>query len=337
MIAARGLHRSPVARRAVPVLLGVALLVSSVLAVGVGAIRIPPLEVIAALFDTSSSVNARIVQELRLPRIVVAVICGAFFAVSGTMLQGVVRNPLASPDLVGVGAGAGLAAVVTLILLPSAPTWLLPVGAFFGAWLGFALVVALSLKSGEIAPVRVALIGIAVGAALGAAQQLVLVRAPDDIGRALAFLAGTVYGADWTRAVNLLPWLALLPIAFLLAKKLDVLAFSDEVSRGLGVRLLLARIVCMSVAVALAGAAVTGAGVLGFVGLIAPHAARLLIGSRHALLLPSSALLGATLVVVADALGRGLLPPIEVPAGIVTTLVGAPYFLFLMRQKGSVR
>jgi ABC-type Fe3+-siderophore transport system permease subunit len=337
MIAARGSHRPSVPRGAVPVLLVVALLVSSVLAIGVGAIRIPPLEVIAALFDTSSGVNARIVQELRLPRIAVAVICGAFFAVSGAMLQGVVRNPLASPDLVGVGAGAGLAAVVTLILLPSAPAWLLPVGAFLGAWLGFALVVALALKGGEIAPVRVALVGIAVGAALGAAQQLVLVRAPDDIGRALAFLAGTVYGADWTRVANLLPWLALLPIAFLLSRKLDILAFSDEVSSGLGVRLPLALVVCMSVAVALAGAAVTGAGVLGFVGLVAPHAARLLVGSRHALLLPSSALLGATLVVVADALGRGLLPPLEIPAGIVTTLVGAPYFLFLMRQKGSLR
>jgi iron complex transport system permease protein len=337
LILSRASKRFSVPRIATIGLMALTLVALCIVSIGVGAIRIAPLEVIWALLDSSGDVNARIVQELRLPRIVVAVICGAFFAVSGAILQGVVRNPLASPDLVGVGAGAGVAAVVTLILLPSAPAWLLPVGAFFGAWLGFALVVVLALKGGEIAPVRVALVGIAVGAALGATQQLVLVRAPDDIGRALAFLAGTVYGADWTRAVNLLPWLALLPIAFLLSKKLDLLAFSDEVSSGLGVRLLLARVTCMSVAVALAGAAVTGAGVLGFVGLVAPHAARLLVGSRHALLLPSSALLGATLVVVADALGRGLLPPLEIPAGIVTTLVGSPYFLLLMRQKGSLR
>ncbi len=309
----------------------------SIVSIGIGAIRIPPLEVIQALFDSSGSINARIVQELRLPRIVVALICGALFAVSGTMLQGVVRNPLASPDLVGVGAGAGVFAVITLILLPSAPSWLLPVGAFIGAWLGFALVLLLAQKGGEIAPVRVALIGIAVGAALGAVQQLILVRAPDDIGRALIFLAGTVYGADWSRVERLLPWLVLLPVAWVLAYKLDVLAFSDDVASGLGMRLMLARVVCMSVAVALAAAAVTGVGVLGFVGLIAPHAARLLIGSKHMFLIPTSGLLGAILVVCADALGRGLIPPIEVPAGILTTLIGAPYFLALMRQQGKIK
>ncbi len=308
----------------------------SIVSIGIGAIRIAPLEVIQALFDSSGSINARIVQELRLPRIFVALICGALFAVSGTMLQGVVRNPLASPDLVGVGAGAGVFAVITLILLPTAPSWLLPVGAFIGAWLGFALVLLLAYKNNEIAPVRVALIGIAVGAALGAVQQLILVRAPDEIGRALTFLAGTVYGADWSRVERLLPWLVLLPMAWLCSSKLDLLAFSDDVARGLGMRLLLARVVCMSVAVAMAAAAVTGVGVLGFVGLIAPHAARLLIGSSHALLIPTSALLGAILVVCADALGRGLIPPIEVPAGILTTLIGAPYFLILMRQQGKI-
>ncbi len=313
------------------------LLVACIVSIGIGAIRIAPIEVLRALTDSSGSVNARIVNELRLPRIIVAAICGALFAVSGAMLQGVVRNPLASPDLVGVGAGAGVAAVVTLILLPSAPAWLLPLGAFVGAWLGFALVIWLSVKNGEVTPLRVALIGVAVGAALGAVQQLVLIRAPDGIGQALSFLAGTIYGADWAQVSSISPWLALLPIAWVLSSKLDVLAFSDEVSKSLGMRLMLARVICMSVAVALAAAAVTGAGVLGFVGLIGPHAARRLIGSRHAALLPVSALLGAILVVVADALGRGLMPPLEIPAGIVTTLIGAPYFLLLMRREARMR
>jgi ABC-type Fe3+-siderophore transport system permease subunit len=313
--------------------LTLSLIVTCVVSIGIGAVRIAPLEVLQFLTDSSGGVNARIVQELRLPRIIVAVVCGALFAVSGAILQGVVRNPLASPDLVGVGAGAGVAAVVTLILLPSAPAWLLPVGAFVGAWLGFAMVIWLSVRHGEVTPLRVALIGVAVGAALGAVQQLVLIRAPDGIAQALSFLSGTVYGADWSRVSSLLPWLSLLPVAWLLAGKLDVLAFSDEVSKSLGMRLMLARVICMSVAVALAAAAVTGAGVLGFVGLIGPHAARLLIGSRHSLLLPTSALLGAILVVVADALGRGLLPPLEIPAGIVTTLIGAPYFLLLVRRE----
>ncbi len=328
--------KKPLARATIIGLLLLITVICSIVSIGIGAIRIAPLEVITALFDSSGSLNARIIQELRLPRILVALICGALFAVSGAVLQGVVRNPLASPDLVGVGAGAGVFAVITLILLPSAPSWFLPVGAFIGAWLGFALVLLLAQKNNEIAPVRVALIGIAVGAALGAVQQLILVRAPDDIGRALTFLAGTVYGADWSRVERLLPWLALLPVAWFLAYKLDVLAFSDDVASGLGMRLMLARVVCMSVAVALAAAAVTGVGVLGFVGLLAPHAARLLVGSSHVFLIPTSGLLGAILVVCADALGRGLIPPIEVPAGILTTLIGAPYFLFLMRQQGRI-
>ena len=341
MIAAKQLARQPThpRRSSLTIIAGLALLLvaSGVVSIGIGAIRIPPLEVLQSLIDDAGSVNARIVHELRLPRIIVAAVCGALFAVSGAMLQGVVRNPLASPDLVGVGAGAGVAAVVTLILLPAAPAWLLPVGALIGAWLGFALVIWLSVKNGEVTPLRVALIGVAVGAALGAVQQLVLIRAPDSIGQALSFLAGTVYGADWTRVARIWPWLALLPIAWLLSGKLDVLAFSDEVSKSLGMRLMLARIACMSVAVALAAAAVTGAGVLGFVGLIGPHAARLLIGPRHSVLLPASGLIGATLVVIADAVGRGLLPPLEIPAGIITTLIGAPYFLLLMRRQARGR
>jgi ABC-type Fe3+-siderophore transport system permease subunit len=313
------------------------LLVSSLVSLGIGAVQIPPLEVLRLLFEPSQEINARVVHELRLPRIVVALVCGAFFAVSGAMLQGVVRNPLASPDMVGVGAGAGVFAVITLIVLPTAPAWFLPVGAFIGAWLGFALVLALSYKGGKISPVRVALIGIAVGAALGAIQQLILVRAPDELGRALSFLVGTVYGADWARVELLLPWFWLLPGAWLCARVLDVLAFSDEVAKNWGIRLVLARVTCMSVAVGLAAVAITGVGVLGFVGLIAPHAARLLVGQRHGVLLPVSAILGAILVVIADAFGRGLLPPLEIPAGILTTLLGAPYFLWLMRQNGGLR
>ncbi len=315
----------------------VLLLLCCVVSLGFGLVRFTPLEVLQATFSAQTSLEARVIQELRLPRIVMAVLAGAFFAVSGAMLQGVVRNPLASPDLVGVGAGAGVFAVITLILLPTSPSWLLPVGAFVGAWLAFGLVLWLAQRGGELNPMRLALIGIAVGAALGAVQQLILLRAPDEISRALLFLIGTVYGADWSRVLGLLPWLWLLPVAWVLSHKLDVLAFSDDVSSGLGMRLGLTRVVCMSVAVGLAAAAVSGVGILGFVGLLAPHAARLLVGSSHAVVLPVSALLGAILVVLADALGRGLLTAQELPAGVFTTLLGAPYFLWLMWRTGRLK
>jgi iron complex transport system permease protein len=295
-------------------------------------------EVLQALTGPADATNTRILYELRMPRILVGALCGAMFAASGAILQGVVRNPLASPDIVGVAAGAGLAAVFTLILLPTSPIWALPVGAFVGAFVAFGLVYALSIKVGEVLPIRLALIGVAVEASLDGLRRLVLIRAEDGVAQALIFLVGTVYGADWDRLWRVLPFaLVLIPLALLLSRRLDVLGFGDSTAKSLGMRLELGRLVALGLGVALAAVAVTGAGILGFVGLIAPHAARLLVGSRFHLLLPASMLLGAILVVVADTLARGLLPPIEIPAGLLTTLVGAPYFLYLMRRVGRMR
>ncbi|MBZ9712793.1 FecCD family ABC transporter permease [Deinococcus multiflagellatus] len=312
----------------------------AVLALGLGAVRTPAGDVLRVLLGGGDDLTRQLVLDLRAPRIAVALLAGAMFAASGAMLQGVIRNPLASPDLIGVGAGAGLAATVFLLAWPGAPAGGLPWAALAGAWGGFALVLALArdwagAPPSSLHPVRLALVGVAVAAALGAAQQLVLVRAPDGLGSALSFLTGTVYGADTLRAARLLPWaLALLPAALLLARPLDLLNLGEDLATSLGTRVNAARLLCLSVAVALAGAAVTGAGILGFVGLLAPHLARLLVGARHARLLPVSMLLGAALVLAADTLGRALLPPIEVPAGIFTTLVGAPYFLYLLRKAG---
>lgn len=324
------------ARRAL--LVGAALLTLcaalAVLALGLGAVPTPARDVLAALTGGGDALTRQLVLDLRAPRIGVALLCGAMFAASGTIMQGVIRNPLASPDLIGVGAGAGLAATVFLLAWPAAPAGGLPWAALAGAWGGFGLVLLLAReRGGALHPVRLALIGVAVASALGAAQQIVLVRAPDGLGSALSFLTGTIYGADVTRLTRVLPWaLMLLPGALLLSRTLDVLNLGEDVATALGQRVNPARLLALAVGVALAGAAVTGAGILGFVGLLAPHLARLLVGARHARTLPVSMLLGALLVLAADTLGRALLPPLEVPAGIFTTLVGAPYFLYLLRK-----
>ncbi|WP_370293756.1 FecCD family ABC transporter permease [Deinococcus sp. KSM4-11] len=323
---------------ALGVLLAAATVVIAVLALGVGAVKTPVGEVVQVIFGHGDALTRQLVLDLRAPRIVVAVLAGAMFAASGAMMQGVIRNPLASPDLIGVGAGAGLAATLYLLAWPGSPPGGLPWAALVGAWVGFGLVLLLAREwNGQrvntLHPVRLALVGVAVAAALGAVQQLVLVRAPDGLGAALTFLAGSVYGADAARAARLLPWaLVLLPAALLLARTLDVLNLGEDLATSLGTRVNAARLLSLTVAVALAGAAVTGAGILGFVGLLAPHVARLLVGGRHARLLPVSMLLGALLVLAADTLGRTLLPPLEVPAGLFTTLVGAPYFLSLLRR-----
>jgi ABC-type Fe3+-siderophore transport system, permease component len=333
------LRPSPAARTlSAGILLLLLLAVLSVLALGVGAVRTPPADVLGALRSQGDDLTRQLVLELRLPRVLTAMLTGAMFAASGAILQGVIRNPLASPDLIGVGAGAGLAATLFLLAWPGAPAGGLPWAALTGAWGGFGLVLLLSkewsgLGPGSLHPVRLALVGVAVAAALGAAQQLVLVRAPDGLGAALSFLTGTVYGADSARVARLLPWAALLlPAALLLSRTLDVLSLGDDLATSLGTRVGAARLLCLSVGVALAGAAVTGAGILGFVGLLAPHLARLLVGGKHIRLLPIAMLLGAALVLAADTLGRSLLPPLEIPAGIFTTLVGAPYFLYLLRK-----
>lgn len=332
---APSLHRPPLSgsQRLLLPLLILLLLTLGVLALGLGAVRTPPLEVLRVLSGSAETLSTRIVLELRLPRVLTGALCGAMFGVSGAILQGVVRNPLASPDLIGVGAGAGLAAVLVLLAFPAAPAWALPWGAFLGAWLGFALVYLLARRGGRVAPVRLALIGVAVGVGLSSLQTLVLVRAPNGVGGALVFLTGSVYGADWERLTRVLPWaVVLLPLALACSRRLDVLAFGEGVATSLGVRVELARTVALTVAVGLAGAAVTASGILGFVGLLAPHLARLLTGAPHMRLLPVAMLLGALLVVAADTLGRALLPPVEIPAGILTTLIGAPYFLWLLRR-----
>ena len=323
---------------ALGVLLAAATVVIAVLALGVGAVKTPVGEVVQVILGHGDALTRQLVLDLRAPRIVVAVLAGAMFAASGAMMQGVIRNPLASPDLIGVGAGAGLAATLYLLAWPGSPPGGLPWAALVGAWVGFGLVLLLAREwSGQrvnsLHPVRLALVGVGVAAAMGAVQQLVLVRAPDGLGAALTVLAGSVYGADAARAARLLPWaLVLLPAALLLARTLDVLNLGEDLATSLGTRVNAARLLSLTVAVALAGAAVTGAGILGFVGLLAPHVARLLVGGRHARLLPVSMLLGALLVLAADTLGRTLLPPLEVPAGLFTTLVGAPYFLSLLRR-----
>lgn len=304
-----------------------------VVALGLGTVPVPVLEVFHSFTGQAEELYSRIVLELRLPRILTAALTGAMFAASGTLLQGVIRNPLAAPDVIGVNAGAALAAVLVLLVLPASPSWLLPWGAFAGAWVGFALTYLLSRMNGQVSPNRLALVGIAVGAALGSAEQLILVRAPDGVGQALTFLSGTIYGADYIRFYRLLPWAAvLLPLTLLLSRYANLLNLGDDNAISLGVRLERMRLVLLTVAVGLAAAAVTGAGLLGFVGLVAPHMARLMVGPQHQNSLPVSMLLGALLVIGADTLGRSILPPIEIPAGLLTTLIGAPYFLYLLKK-----
>ena len=322
-------------RRALPVLLVLLflLLAVAVLSVSYGEYRIAPLDVVRATLglETGNEDHRLVVRLFRLPRIVLAALVGAALAVSGAILQGITYNPLADPGILGISSGAALAAVSLLIYFTAVPALLLPWAAFGGALLTAALIYLLAWRGGS-SPLRLILIGIGFAAAAQALTTLLVVFGDiNDVQRAFVWLSGSVYGRGWADVRVLALWLAvLLPVTFLSARQLNTLSLGDESATGLGVGLERTRAFLILLSVALAAGAVAAAGTVGFVGLVAPHITRRLVGPGHEGLLPASALTGALLVVTADLIGRTVIAPSQLPAGLVTAVIGAPYFMYLL-------
>ncbi|WP_079480784.1 FecCD family ABC transporter permease [Halobacillus salinus] len=314
------------------IVIAILVFVGAFLSIGVGAVYIGP-DVLFQYFIGADTANSGfIIENFRLPRIVMALLVGAGLGISGAILQGIIRNPLASPDVIGITKGAGLAAAAVILLYPSLPVIGLPIAAFTGAGLVTVALYLFAYKQG-VKPATLALVGIALGSICQAGIQFLTVKYPLETNAALVWLTGSLWGKDWGDVWLLLPVIVVLvPITLLLTPKLDVLSLGDDVAEGLGEPVRRARILLLIVSVMLAGASVAVVGTLGFVGLVAPHIARQLVGNRHAYLIPASALVGMALLLLADGLGRGLLPPTEVPAGIFTAIIGAPYFLYLLRK-----
>lgn len=335
--------------RRVPLVLLVTLLVTlavMVINIGVGEYPIPPLDVIKTVLHLPSTYFNKgnfddynfIVNTLRLPRMLVAALVGVALGISGAIMQGVTRNPLASPDILGISAGAGLVAVTLIVAVPVLPGGLLPLAAFSGALLMAVLIYLLAWRAqgrpGD-APLRLILVGIGLGAVTGALTTLLITFGDIyDVQRALIWLTGSVYARSWAEVWGLLPWVIIFaPPAFLLARDLNALNLGEEVARGLGTPVAWRRGLLMLTAVALAGATVAAAGTIGFVGLMAPHLGRRLVGPDHMGLLPTSGVLGGLIVVAADLVGRTLFAPIELPCGLITAAVGAPFFIVLLWQQ----
>jgi ferric hydroxamate transport system permease protein len=271
------------------------------------------------------------VLDQRFPRVVSAVLCGAALAIAGTTVQAVCRNPLAEPGILGITGGAGVGAIATLILLPSASIWLLSGVAAAAAVITFGLVYLISWRGG-LSSDRLVLIGVGVSSAATAIITLLIVATdPWNLSLAMTWLSGSTYGRTLPQVVPVaLALLVLTPFVVHVRRELDLLALDDDVPRILGVRLERTRLLALLASALLTAAAVSAIGVVGFVGLVAPHAARALVGGRHARILPVAALLGAILVSLADSLGRTLLAPAQIPAGLLTALIGAPYFVYLL-------
>jgi iron complex transport system permease protein len=251
-------------------------------------------------------------------------------------MQGLTRNPLADPDLIGLSAGASLVAVTLIVIFPNTPASVLPLAAFAGASLAALLIYRLAWQRSD-SPIRLILIGIGLGAVLGAFTTLAITFGDIyDVQRALIWLTGSVYGRSWDDFWPFLPWLLVFgAMALFQARHLNTLALGEEVARGLGSRVEWQRGLLLLTAVALAGSTVAAAGTIGFVGLMSPHIARRLVGPTHEGLLPTAGLVGGLIVVAADLTGRTLFAPIELPCGLVTAAIGAPFFMYLLLRQRS--
>ncbi|MBK3495713.1 iron ABC transporter permease [Viridibacillus sp. YIM B01967] len=303
-----------------------------------GFIRLTPMELIRTLFGMGTDKQNIILFDFRLPRIVISILVGMALAVSGSILQGVSRNALADPGILGINSGAGVAVMLFISFFPTttaAPVFFLPILAFIGAGTTAILIYVLAYKRGEgISPTRLLLTGVAVAAGISAVMIVLTLRlSPENYQFVAVWMAGSIWGSNWSFVLALLPWiLILLPIAYSKARVLNTLNLGEIPATGLGLAIEKERLILLAVAVGLAGASVSVSGGIGFIGLIAPHLARQLVGAKHQYLLPTAALVGSLLLITADTIGRWILEPSEVPAGIVVAVIGAPYFLYLLAK-----
>ena len=270
-------------------------------------------------------------MEYRLPRSLLAIIIGGALAISGVLVQSVVRNPLASPDILGINNAAGLVAVTVLIFLPNLAFYWLPIFAFIGGVLSFILL--WMICGFNFRPIKMAIIGVALSALWAAISHYLMLTNPVEINTAMLWLTGSLWGRSWAYVNVVLPWLlVLLPLPFIFCRDLDTLGLGENKAATLGVSVNKTQILVLVLAVALSTTAVAICGPIAFLGLVAPHLARKLVGGRHRTLLPAAMLIGTLLLQISDILARVIDPPTELPAGILTAIIGAPYFFYLLMR-----
>ena len=296
-----------------------------------GSLKLTFAEIVGTLWNRPDGINGQIIFNIRLPRILLGALVGGSLAAAGTILQGVMRNPLASPGIIGVSAGGGLGGILVMLVLPQFGYLLVP-AAFGGALVTAVLVYLLAWKRG-VNPVRLILAGVAVSAMLGEFSSTILILNAEKAGGVLDFTIGSLSARSWPQIEQVAPYMAAgFAVALMLGQKLNILTLGDEVATGLGMRVERTRFLLLAVAALLAASAVSVAGLLGFVGLIAPHIVRIVIGSDNRFLIPASALFGGIMVVGCDTVGRMAMDPSELPVGVIMSLLGPPFFLWLLRR-----
>lgn len=280
-----------------------------------------------------------VIFEFRLPRIVLGALVGFALGVAGSVIQGITRNPLAEPGILGINAGAGMAVVLFMLLFQGqmdvsgwASVLLMPMFGIAGGLAATAMIFVFASHQGSLDPQRVLLVGIAIATGFGSlAMYISLKMSPQDYEMAAVWLAGSIYNANWQFIVVMLPWVIVLPpIIWARSKVLDLFQLDELNVRGLGVKVERERKWLLICSIGLISVSVAVSGSIAFVGLIAPHIARRLVGLRHQLSLPISGTIGSLLIVIADFIGRTVFAPAELAVGIVISIIGVPYFVYLM-------
>ncbi len=307
---------------------------SGILGLRYGAYPIDSQEFMTVILSRTEnkSLTYQILWHIRLPRVMTGFLVGTCLALAGALLQGIMRNALASPNIIGVSSGAGLAATVCMALMPSA-FHLIPLYAFVGGFVTTVIIYLLAYKNG-IRPLRMVLAGVAVSSFASAVINLLLILYPDSVADSLSFTIGSLSLATWQEVKRLLPYgvIAVLTSLFF-GRRMNVMLLGDRTARSLGIHVEGTRLLLIGIASLLSAASVSTVGLLGFVGLIVPHVTRMLLGNDYKYLMPGCILVGGSIVVLADLLSRTLLAPMEIPVGILMAMLGVPFFLGLMRRR----
>lgn len=321
------------------VALAIILAATAVLSLGLGYSTLGFGRIVPVLLGQGDFKEEFVLYSIRMPRLLITFLAGMALALSGAVLQSITRNDLADPGIIGINSGAGVAIAIFFLFIPVEPgsfAFLLPVVAFLGAFITAILIYLFSRdpRTG-LQPVRLVLVGIGFSMALSGVMIVLISSAErEKVDFIAQWLAGSIWGTDWPFILALLPWLVvLIPFVLYKANRLNILGLGEPAAIGLGLNIGKERAVLLLAAVALAASAVSVTGSIAFIGLMAPHLAKALVGPRHQLFLPVAILLGGWLLLAADTIGRNLLEPSGIPAGVMAALIGAPYFVYLLMKK----
>ncbi|MGY0692812.1 FecCD family ABC transporter permease [Virgibacillus sp. FSP13] len=333
------IKKSTLLKSSIIIIALIVLIISIGLSVSYGAVDINLSTVWQAVFHFNTNITEhQVIQELRLPRAISAALVGAFLAVSGAIMQGLTRNPLASPSIMGVTDGAAFTLVVMLAFFPGASNFGFTVASFVGAGIAVVLVFMVgSFSTSGLTPVKLALAGVAIGTLLSSLSSVISLHF--QLEKQMSFwFAGGLAGTDWTSVFILLISGGVgLFLALAISRSITLLSLGEDVSTGLGQNNLVTKIIGIVAVLVLTGAAVSIAGTVAFVGLIIPHITRFIMGTDYRWIIPSSALFGALLLVLSDVTARLVNAPFETPVGAITSLIGVPFFLYLARGNGGAK